>query len=227
MRVHGVNSVFEALKAGKVNRVYISTSAKSGRIAGIISMAKKSGVPVVHVRNLSSNVEADVSPVKYVDFDLLLEKALKSSGVIVLLDSVQDPQNLGAVIRNAVFFGCMGAVIPKRRSARMNETVIKTSAGAMFHIDISRVSNLANSIKKLKKYGFLVAGAEPQGKNLAEIQFEVPLALVIGGEDEGISKPVRKQCDELAAIPSNGKISSLNLSCASAVMLYEIRRRIK
>ena len=227
MRVHGINSVFEALKAGKVNRIYVSRSARSGRMVEIISMAKKSGVPVVHVKNLSSNVEADVSPTKYVGFDFILEKALKSSGVIVFLDSVQDPQNLGAVIRNAVFFGCTGVVIPKRRSVQVNETVVKTSSGAVFHADISRVSNPANSIKKLKKYGFLVLGAEPKGKSIEEVQLEFSLALVIGGEDEGISKPVRKQCDELVAIPSHGRIDSLNLSCASAVLLYEIRRRIK
>ena len=226
MRIHGVNSVHEALKAGKVNKVYVSSSARSSRIKELISMAKKRGVPVFYVRNLGSGVEADVSPVRYRDFDFLLEKALKTSGVLVLLDSVQDPQNLGAVIRNAAFFGCSGVVIPKRRSAQVNDTVVKTSAGAAFHIDVSRVSNLASSIKKLKKYGFLVIGAEPDGKDIEKIQFEFPLAIVIGGEDEGISKPVRKQCDGLVSIPSHGKISSLNLSCASAILLYDIRRRV-
>ncbi len=227
MRVHGINSVREALKAGKVNRIYISSSAKSSRISGLVSLAKKSGIPVVHVKNLNSNVEADISPVRYLNLDLIIEKALKSAGVIVFLDSVQDPQNLGSVIRNAVFFGCTGVVIPKRRGVQVNETVIKTSSGAVFHINISRVSNLANSIKKLKKYGFLVLGAEPEGRNIGEIQFDFPLAVVIGGEDEGISKPVREQCDEIVSIPSHGKTDSLNLSCASAILLYEIRRRIK
>ncbi len=226
MRVQGVNSVHEALKVRKVNKIYVSASARSPRIRELVSVAKKMRIPVFYVRNLSSGVEADVSPVEYVDFDLLLERCLKTSGILVFLDSVQDPQNLGAVIRNAVFFGCSGIVIPKRRSAQISDTVAKTSAGAVFHTGVSRVSNLASSIKKLKRYGFTVLGAEPDGEEIQKIQFEFPLAVVIGGEDEGISKPVKKQCDKLVSIPSHGKISSLNLSCASAVLLYEIRRRI-
>ncbi len=227
MRVHGVNSVYEALKAGKVNKIFVSTSARSRRIDDIVSMAKKAGIPVFYVKNLSSNIEASVSPLNYVDFDFLVDKSLKGSGMIVMLDSVQDPQNLGAVIRNAVFFGCDGIVIPKRRSAQINETVIKASAGSAYHINISRVSNLSNSIKKLKKYGFFVIGAEVDGKSIEEVEVDFPVALVIGGEDEGISNPVKKRCDEVVSIRSCGDVVSMNLACASAVILYELRRRIE
>ncbi|WP_456370726.1 23S rRNA (guanosine(2251)-2'-O)-methyltransferase RlmB [Geoglobus sp.] len=226
MRVSGVNSVSEALRAGKVNRIYYDVSHKSKRIEDILRQAKKLGIPAVGLKRLESRIEADISPVKYKDLDYVAEKALRSGGFLLLLDSVQDPQNLGSVIRNAVFFGCSGIVIPKRRSAQVNETVVKVSAGTALHADIARVSNLANTVKSLKKLGFHVIGAELGGKDMGSAFMDPPLAIVIGGEDEGISRPVRKQCDEIVSIPSYGRAESLNLSCASAIFMYEFRRRL-
>lgn len=226
MRVSGVNSVAEALKAGKVNKIYYDISYKSRRVEEILKHAKKLGIPVVGLKKLESRIEADISPVKYRDLDYIAEKAVRTGSFLLLLDSVQDPQNLGAVIRNAVFFGCAGIVIPKRRSAQVNETVVKVSAGTALHADIARVSNLTNTIKGLKKLGFHVICAELGGKRIEEAFMEPPLAIVIGGEDEGVSKPVKKQCDEVVSIPSFGKAESLNLSCASAIFMYEFRRRL-
>jgi len=226
MRVSGVNSVSEALKAGKVNKIYYNLNFKSGKVREIITQAKKLGVPVIGLKNLESRIEADISPIKYKDLDYVAEKAVRSGGFILILDSVQDPQNLGSAIRNAVFFGCSGIVIPKRRCAQINDTVVKASAGSVFHADIARVSNIANTIKSLKKLGFYIVGAEIGGKRIEEAFMEPPLAIVIGGEDKGISTPVKKRCDELVSIPSFGKIESLNLSCASAIFMYEFRRRL-
>lgn len=227
MRVSGVNSVAEALKAGKVNKIFYDPDFKSERVKEIIVKAKKLGVPVYPLKNAESKISAEVSPVKYSDVEYVAEKALRQGGFIVALDSVQDPQNLGAVIRNAVFFGCSGIIIPKRRSAQINETVVKVSSGSIFHTDIARVSNLANTLKSLKKLGFYVVGAEVGGKDISEVYLNPPLILVVGGEDKGISNPVRNQCDELAEIPGYGRIESMNLASASAVFMYEFRRRLK
>lgn len=225
MRVRGVNSVAEAIKAGVVNKIYVDERAKSRRIESVIRQAKKLGIPVIFGR-FEENVEADVSPVKYRDLEFIAEKTIREGSFLLALDSVQDPQNLGAVIRTAEFFGCGGVIIPKRRSVQVNETVVRASAGAAFHLDIARVANLANTLKSLKKKGFYVVGAELDGKAIEEVYLDPPLVIVIGGEDKGISKPVLKQCDEIATIKPYGKINSLNLSNAAAIFMFEFRRRL-
>ncbi len=223
MRISGANSVKEAIRAGIANKVFINDS-KSKKILEIISEAKKHKVPVVKLKNFKG-VEADISPIKYADFEYIVEKALRKRGLIVFLDSIQDPHNLGAVIRTAEFFGVDGIVIPKRRSVPVNETVMRVSEGAIFHIDVSRVENIATHLKKLKKMGFYIIGAEINGEDLRNAYFEFPLAIVIGGEDKGISKPVLKQCDAIIGIRGYGKTESLNLSVAYGIIMYEIRRR--
>ncbi|MBE8539101.1 23S rRNA (guanosine(2251)-2'-O)-methyltransferase RlmB [Geoglobus acetivorans] len=227
MRVSGINSVSEALNVGKVNKIYFNPDFRSERLKRLINTAKKAGVPVYAVNNIENKIVAEVSPIKYKDVDYVAEKAVRQGGFLLLLDSVQDPQNLGAVIRNAVFFGCSGVVIPKRRSAQINETVVKVSAGAVFHADIARVANLANTIKNLKKLGFHTVGAEIGGEKIENAFMDPPLAIVVGGEDRGLSNPVKKQCDEIVEIPGYGNVGSLNLSSASAVLMYEFRRRLK
>ena len=224
MKVTNINSIAEALKAGVVNKIYVGESV-TPRVAKIIAEAKRQKVPVVKVKNLR-RIEADVSPIKYFDFDFLVEKALKENGFLLFLDSIQDPQNLGAVLRTAEFFGCSGVVIPKRRAVQVTEAVVEVSQGAAFHLKISRVENLATHIKKVKKYGFLVVGAELGGDDLRGVKFNPPLALVVGGEDKGISQPVKKQCDFLVEIKGCGKTSSLNLSVAAGILLYEVRRQL-
>uniref|UniRef100_A0A7C4S755 23S rRNA (Guanosine(2251)-2'-O)-methyltransferase RlmB n=1 Tax=Geoglobus ahangari TaxID=113653 RepID=A0A7C4S755_9EURY len=225
MKVRGVNSVAEAIKAGVVNKIYVDERAKSKRIELIVKQAKKLGIPVIFGR-FEERIEADISPVKYKDFEYVAEKTLKEGAFLLALDSVQDPQNLGAVIRAAEFFGCGGLIIPKRRSAQVNETVVRASAGAALHLDIARVANLANTLKSLKKMGFYVVGAELNGKDIEDVYLDPPLVIVIGGEDRGISKPVLKQCDEIATIKPYGKINSLNLSNAAAIIMFEFRRRL-
>jgi 23S rRNA (guanosine2251-2'-O)-methyltransferase len=144
---------------------------------------------------------------------------------MVFLDSVEDPNNLGAVIRSAEFFGCSGIIIPKRRAVQLSDTIAKVSAGAVFHIAITRVSNLAMSLKKVKKYGISVVGLELDGKELINVDLSPPVAFVVGGEDRGISSTTKKQCDSLIKITGRGKVSSLNLSVASAIIMHEFVRR--
>jgi len=232
MKVGGINSVAEALKSGKVNKIYVDKDTRNPRIRELIAQAKKKGIPVVYVPRSalpkeSQGISADISPIKYVEVEYLIDKCLRLGSFLLFLDSVEDPNNLGAVLRSAEFFGCAGVVIPKRRSAQVTDTVVRVSAGAVLHLDIARVENLANTLKKLKKFGITIVGADLDGEDIDNVDMSPPLAIVIGGEDKGISKPVKKQCDFIAKIPGNGKIESLNLSVAAGIMMFEFNRRLK
>ncbi len=230
MRVSGINSVAEALKAGAVNKVYVAKESRNPRVKDLEKIARKKGVPVIYVPKAklpsdSRGIAADISPIKYAEFDYLIEKCLRTGSFLLFLDSVEDPNNLGAVLRSAEFFGCAGVVIPKRRAAQVTESVVKVSAGAALHLDIARVENLANSLKKVKKYDILVVGADPGGEDINNVDLSPPVAIVIGGEDKGLSRPVMKQCDFLAKIPGRGRVESLNLSVAAGILMYEFVRR--
>jgi len=232
MKVKGINSVIEALKSGKVNKIYIDKDSKNPRIKKVEVLAKKKGVPVAYVPRStlppdSQGIMADITPIQYVELDLLIDKCIKQGSFLVFLDSVEDPNNLGAVLRSAEFFGCSGVIIPKRRAAQVTDTVVKVSAGAATHLDIARVENLANALKKLKKYGITIVGADLDGDEIWNVDMSPPLAIVIGGEDKGLSRPVKKQCDFIAKIPGSGKIESLNLSVAAGIMMYEFCRRVR
>ena len=225
----GINSVMEALKSGNVNKIFVLKDYSNPRIKKIVALAKKKKIPVVYTPQLPKDargVMAEISPIKYKDVDTIIDKCVREGSFILFLDSVEDPQNMGAIMRSAEFFGCAGVVIPKRRCVQVNETVAKVSAGAVFHLDIARVENLANTLKKLKKFGITVVGADLDGEPLRNVDLSPPIAIVVGGEDKGLSKPVKKQCDFIAKIEGYGKINSLNLSVAGAILMYEFRRRL-
>ncbi len=225
----GINSVMEALKSGNVNKIFVLKDYSNPRIKKIVALAKKKKIPVVYTPQLPKDargVMAEISPIKYKDVDTIIDKCVREGSFILFLDSVEDPQNMGAIMRSAEFFGCAGVVIPKRRCVQVNETVAKVSAGAVFHLDIARVENLANTLKKLKKFGITVVGADLDGEPLKNVDLSPPIAIVVGGEDKGLSKPVKKQCDFIAKIEGYGKINSLNLSVAGAILMYEFRRRL-
>ena len=229
MKVMGINSVVEALKTGNVNKIFVLKDTTNPRIKEIVALAKKKKIPVVYTPQLPKDargVMAEISPIKYKDVDTIVDKCVREGSFILFLDSVEDPQNMGAIMRSAEFFGCAGVVIPKRRCVQVNETVAKVSAGAVFHLDIARVENLANTLKKLKKFGITVVGADLDGEPLRNVDLSPPLAIVVGGEDKGLSKPVKKQCDFIAKIEGYGKINRLNLSVAGAIIMYEFRRRL-
>jgi len=223
MKVKDLNSILEALKKGRVNKILYS-EGRGRRVQEILNMAKKKGVPVYKVQ-MKDKIVADISPIKYSEFDEIVRKAIVDNSFILFLDNIVDQRNVGACIRTAEFFGAAGVVIPKRRGGGIGEGALRASAGAVFHIPVARVENIASSLKKLKKYGFLTVAADLDGEDLRGVSFTNPAAIVVGGEDRGVSQPVKKQCDEVVKISGFGKTSSLNLSVAAGIVIYELCRQ--
>lgn len=159
----------------------------------------------------------------------MLEKwqAEGKKGFVLLLDGIEDPHNLGAILRTAECSGADLVVIPKRRSAQVNETVYKVSAGAAEYVEVARVSNLVNAMEELKRFGYWIYGADMEGESYYSVKLERPIALVIGNEGKGISRLVKEHCDVIVSIPLMGKISSLNASNAAAILMYEVVRAEK
>ncbi|MDR0800794.1 MAG: 23S rRNA (guanosine(2251)-2'-O)-methyltransferase RlmB [Endomicrobium sp.] len=236
--VYGRNPVLELLKASKrtVNKIMISQTARGAVISEIISLAKQKSialhsVPPEKLDRFSENsqgVVAEVSPVEYAELSDLIGKAKESlRPLLVILDGIEDPHNLGAIIRNCVAFGADGVIIPKWRAAGINETVSKSSAGAVEHISISRVANINWAIDLLKENGFWIIGAENGGQILEKADLPFPLAVIIGSEGFGLRSLIKKNSDFLISIPQENTISSLNASCASAIILYEVAKKRK
>ena len=222
MKITDLNSIKSALLEGKVVRIFHSGD-KSPRIAEIIEIARKKGVPVY--RKEGERLSAEISPIKYAEFDCIVKRAIARNTFILFLDNVVDQRNIGACIRTAEFFGAAGVVLPKRRGGSVQEGALKASAGAVFHIPIARVENFAAAIKKLKKLGFAAMAADLDGEDLEKVSVSLPAAVVIGGEDKGVSRPVKKQCDAVARINGVGKVNSLNLSVAAGIVLYCLSRQ--
>lgn len=218
MEICGVNSVFEALKSGRVSKIYYSDEKG---IYEILKVAKEKGIPCYR-RKMREKICAEISPIRFESVDKIAKKAMMEKGVILVLDNVNDPQNLGACIRTAEFFGCAGVIIKRRRAVGITEGVIRASAGAVFHVKIASEENLVNVVKKLKKLGFFAIAAELDGEDIRKVKFDAPCALVIGGEDAGVSKGVKKLCDVVVRIPGVGKVGSLNLSVACGIVMFEV-----
>ncbi|MCL1971608.1 MAG: 23S rRNA (guanosine(2251)-2'-O)-methyltransferase RlmB [Endomicrobia bacterium] len=234
--IYGRNPVLELLKAGKrtVNKILIAQTARGTAITEIINLAKNKGIAIHNVppekldkySENSQGIAAEVSPMEYTEIEELIAKAKQNKNpLLVLLDGIEDPHNLGAIIRNCVAFGADGVIIPKWRAAGVNETVSKSSAGAIEHIPVSRVVNTNQTIDLLKERGFWVAGAENGGQTLEEAKLPFPLVIIIGSEGFGLHQLTKKNCDFLISIPQKNTISSLNASCASAVILYEVSKK--
>lgn len=231
--ISGRNPVRELLRSGAkpVNKVLVSRTAHGEPIKEIIRLAKDRGIPVHNVpperldilsTENNQGVVAEVSSAEYLELDELLERIQKDArAVIVVLDGIEDPHNLGAIVRNAVAFGASGVVIGKWRSAALTETVSRASAGAIEHIPVARVTNISEALRELKKRHIWVVGAEAGEKSVREEKLPFPMALVIGSEGQGLHRLVKENCDFLVSIPQTGAISSLNASCAAAVLLYE------
>lgn len=223
MRICGANSVLEALKSGRVNKIYYSSD--NPKIIEIVEIAKKMRIPVYRGK-VPEKICAEISPIRYANLESIARKAIAENSFILVLDNVNDPQNLGACIRTAEFFGCAGVVIRRRRAVQITEGVVRASMGAVFHVNIASEDNLGSSIKKLKELGFFILGADLDGKDLRQVSLKSPVIVVVGGEDKGISARVKKLCDEIVRIPGCGKIGSLNLSVASAILMYEIFKSV-
>ena len=235
----GRNPVLELFKTEEqIDKLYVLKGEIKGSIIKIINQAKERNIIIQYVERekldyLSNGlahqgVVAVVTGYKYSEISEILDYA-KEKGedpFIVILDCIEDTHNLGAIIRTAECAGVHGVIIPKRRAATVNETVIKTSAGAALYMRIAKVTNISATIDELKKHGLWIYGADMTGENLYyQSNLRGPIGLVIGAEGKGISRLVKEKCDELVKIPIKGNIESLNASAASAVLIYEVERQ--
>lgn len=235
--ITGRNAVLEALKSDREIEKLIVAKGAEGSIRKITGMAKDKKIPVqyrekaaldrIAGRNSHQGVIAQVSEYTYCALDDILRRAEErgEDPFIMILDGLEDPHNLGAVMRTAECCGAHGIVIPKRRSAGITETVAKASAGAVEYMLCARVSNIGQAVDQLKERGMWVAACDMGGKAYTEQDLTGSLAVVIGSEGTGISRLVREKCDFVVSIPMKGKITSLNASNAAAILMYEVVRQ--
>ena len=229
--IYGKNAVTEALKAEKsIDTVFMLKNAQG--MGKIIALAKQQGIVIKDIGedklkamcgDKHGVVAAQLSAVTYSTVEEILDVS-KQKGkppFIIICDEIQDPHNLGAIIRTAEAAGADGIIIPKRRSAAVNSTVFKTSAGAVAWIKIARVSNLADTIKQLKKQNIWVYGAEADGTPVQKADLSGAVALVIGSEGFGLGRLVRENCDMILSLPMYGKVNSLNASVSAGILMYE------
>lgn len=237
--VVGRNPVMELLKSDrKIDKLYVLKGELQGSINKILGMAKDKNIVIQQVDkkkldsisegNAHQGVAALVTGYEYSTIEEILNKAkgLNEKPFVLVLDGIEDTHNLGAIIRTAECAGVHGIIIPKRRSAMVNQTVYKASAGAVEHMLIANVVNITNAIEELKENGLWVYGADMAGEDYHfNTSMTGAIALVIGNEGKGISRLVKEKCDVLVKIPMVGKISSLNASTAASILIYEVVRQ--
>ena len=239
-QVEGRNAVIELLESGRdINKIFLANGEKNGSINKILAMAKEKRVIVTEVnrRKLDEMASSDnhqgviaiVPPYEYCDIDDILEcaKNKNEDPFILILDGIEDPHNLGAIIRTAETAGVHGIIIPKRRACGVNSTVTKVAAGAVEHMNIARVNNINEAIRYLKENDVWVCGTDMDtNKYYYNQDLTGSLAIVIGSEGYGMSKLVKENCDFLVKIPMKGKITSLNASVSAGIVMYEsVRQR--
>ena len=232
----GRNPVTEALKNGrKIDKLMVSSS--EGSMIKILAMAKDAGIPVMKVEKAAMDriaggqahqgVAAYISPYDYAEMEDIFARAAEKGEdpFIVILDNLEDPHNLGAIMRTAECAGAHGIIIPKRRACGLTEVVAKASAGAIEYMPCVKVTNIAQTIEELKEMGIWVAACDMGGQEYYKADLKGKLAVVIGSEGFGISKLVKDKCDFVVSMPMVGKITSLNASNAAAVIIYEVRKQ--
>lgn len=236
--IEGRNAVLEALRSGKtIDKLFVLDGCQDGPVRTIVREAKKSGSLISFVSKerldqLSETkkhqgVIAYAAAYSYATVDEILQKAEEKGEppFLILLDGIEDPHNLGAIIRTANLAGAHGVIIPKRRAVGLTATVAKTSAGALNYTPVAKVTNLSAAMKELKEKGLWFVCADMQGEVMYRQNLTGPIGLVIGNEGDGVSKLVRENCDFMASIPMYGEIDSLNASVAAGVMAYEVVRQ--
>jgi 23S rRNA (guanosine2251-2'-O)-methyltransferase len=230
--LYGINPVHEALlnSADKVQRVYFLRGKSNPRIQELIDLCRQNRLPV-HFEapkildrksegQKHQGVVAEMAAHHYADFSDLLDR---KPSLLVLLDGVEDPGNLGAVIRTAEAAGVHALLLPNRRTCGITPAVIKASAGAALHLEICRIGNVANTLEQLKDCGYWIVGLDMGGQeSLSQIDTRLPLVLVIGSENRGLRRLVKEKTDFLVRLPMHGKVESLNLSAAAAILIYRI-----
>ena len=240
IQIEGKNPIIEALKSGKkLERLYIQDGTDARKIGEILSLAKQGRtvieyMPKHRLENMAEShahqgIIAILPEVEYAVFEDMVEDALSkdSSPLFVILDEIQDPHNLGAIIRSSECAGSAGIIVPSRRSAPLSTTAYKASAGAMAHVPIARVTNLADAINYLKSKNIWVIGTDSQGEICYNADLTGALALVIGSEGKGIRRLVKEKCDSIVSIPMQGNINSLNASVAAGILIFESVRQRK
>ena len=240
-QIEGRNSVLELLESGKdVNKIFVTRGEKHGSINKILGIAKERKIIVVEKDKKQMDemaqeenyqgVIAIVPPFEYVEISDILQvaKERNEDPFVIVLDGIEDPHNLGSIIRTAETAGIHGVIIPKRRAASVNSTVNKASAGAVEHMKIARVTNISDAIEELKQAGLWVCGtAVDTNKYYYNQDLTGPLGIVIGNEGKGISAKVKKNCDFNVKIPMKGKVTSLNASVSTGIIVYEsVKQRI-
>ncbi len=235
-QIEGRNSVLELLETDKdINKIFVEKGEKHGSINKIIGIARDKKIVTIEVDRNKLNqmaktenhqgVIAIVPPFNYCEVEDILEEAKSKNEApfILILDGIEDPHNLGAIIRTAETAGVHGIIIPKRRACSVNSTVYKVASGAVEYIKIARVNNLKDEIQHLKENGVWVYGTAIEAKKYYyEEGLKDPVAIVVGNEGEGMSRLVRENCDVLLKIPMKGKISSLNASVSAGIVMYEV-----
>lgn len=236
--IEGRNAVLEAFRSGRtIDKLYVLDGCRDGPIQTILKEARKQDTIITFAARERldqmarskghQGVVAQASAYGYVQVEDILQKAREKGEdpFLILLDGIEDPHNLGAIIRTANLAGAHGVIIPKRRAAGLTATVAKTSAGALNYTPVAKVTNLKATMEQLKKEGLWFVCAHMDGELMYRVNLKGPIGLVIGGEGDGVGRLVRETCDMTASIPMYGDIDSLNASVAAGVLAYEIVRQ--
>lgn len=242
MQLTGIHAVREALEAGRAfDRIVIARGRQDTRIEQIVRLARGRDIPVRfedrnHLDRLADSTDhqgvvAVAAAHAAVTLEDILAKANaaaahREKGLIVLLDGVEDPHNLGAVIRTALAAGAHGVVIPERRAAGLTDTVARASAGALAHLPVAKVTNLVRAMEELKEAGYWLVGLDERAdKSYTEVDYTSPVGIVLGSEGKGLHELTRKRCDLVVSVDTVGPVKSLNVSVASGVVLFEVLRQ--
>jgi 23S rRNA (guanosine2251-2'-O)-methyltransferase len=240
-RITGIHAVREALEAGSTfDRIIITKGRQDTRVEDIVQLARQKGISLrfedrgqldrlANTRD-HQGVVAMIAARAAASLEDIIETANKSKGqqgLVVLLDGVEDPHNLGAVVRTALAAGAHGVIIPERRAAGLTDTVFRASAGALAHLPVAKVTNLVRAMEDLKEAGYWLVGLDEAGeKNYTEVDYTSPTGIVMGSEGKGLHELTRKRCDFVVSLPTTGPVKSLNVSVATGVVLFEaIRQR--
>ncbi|WP_028988514.1 23S rRNA (guanosine(2251)-2'-O)-methyltransferase RlmB [Thermicanus aegyptius] len=237
--IYGKNPVIEAIRSGRaINKIWVAEGIKPSAVKGIYEEAKKRGIVIQQVPRSRLDQAAEtknhqgilifLAAHSYYELDdlLRLTRQMDTPPFFIMLDGIEDPHNLGSILRSADGAGLHGVMIPKRRAAPLTPAVAKSSAGAIEYVPVARITNLSQAIDELKENGFWVIGTDANAKtDYREADYTRPTLLVIGNEGKGISRLVKEKCDFLVKLPMMGKVSSLNASVAAALLMYEGMRQ--
>lgn len=234
--IGGRNPVIEAIGAGSVKKIFVKTGKKDSRLQEIIKIAQSSSIPVDEAEEATldhitgyirhQGIAASLKPFQYADLNAILRRTEGNNPFFILLDGVEDVRNLGAIVRTAECAGAAAVLLPKHKSPPVTAAAFKTAAGSFSHLPVCQIGNIRQTLVDLKKNGFWVAGADMEGKSLFEQpDLTAPLVIVMGAEGKGITPLTKKMCDFFVSIPMAGHVSSLNVSVAAALIMYEAARQ--